>query len=162
MLNRSRLAGASVAKPGECRAFVERDVLGLVALDLVLRRFSARMVRVAFDVKIASMYANNYPVDAAGLRIPAHMIANLEVVPHGHSAQCLALRISGALQPRDFRIEQCLKLGPKQRSFVYLTFTLVASSAELRRARQPGAVDIESKHLRSVLMRLRSRCAIIP
>src|ERR1700732_1138898 len=122
MLNRSRLAGASVAKPGEFRAFVERDVLGLVALDLVLRRFSARMVRVAFDVKIASMYANNYPVDAAGLRIPAHMIANLEVVPHGHSAQCLALRISGALQPRDFRIEHVPKAWSKTAQFRVFNF----------------------------------------
>ena len=78
--HRSRLAWSSVAKLGERRAFVKGDVLGLAALDLVLRRFRARMVRVAVNVEIARMDANDRAADAPGLGIPAHMIANLEIV----------------------------------------------------------------------------------
>ena len=72
----------SVAKLGERRALVEGDVLGLAALDLVLRRFRARMVRVAVDLEIARMNANDCAADAPGLRTPAHMIADLEFVFH--------------------------------------------------------------------------------
>ena len=74
--------GISVAKPGERRALVEGDVLGLAALDLVLRCFGARMVRVAVDLEIARMNTNDRAADAPGLRIPAHMIADLEFVFH--------------------------------------------------------------------------------
>ena len=64
---RSRLAGASVAKPGERGTFVEGDVLGLAALDLVLRRLRARMVGVAFDFEVARVLANDRAADAPGL-----------------------------------------------------------------------------------------------
>lgn len=50
--NRSRLAGASVAKFGAHRALVEGDVFGLSALDLVLRRFDARMMRIAVNIEL--------------------------------------------------------------------------------------------------------------
>ena len=65
--------GISVAKPGERRALVEGDVLGLAALDLVLRRFRARMVRVAVNIEIARVDANDRAADAPGLGIPAHI-----------------------------------------------------------------------------------------
>ena len=68
----------SVAKSGESRAFVEGDVLGLAAFDLVLRRFRACMMRIAVNIEIARMDANDHAADAPGLRIPAHMITDLE------------------------------------------------------------------------------------
>ena len=80
---RSRLAGASVAK-SEHRTLVEGNVLGLAALDLVLRRFGARMVRIAFVFEIARVDANDDAADASGFGIPAHMIADLELVFHEH------------------------------------------------------------------------------
>jgi hypothetical protein len=40
---------------------VEGDVLGLAALDLILRRFRARMARVAVDLEIARMNALSTP-----------------------------------------------------------------------------------------------------
>jgi hypothetical protein len=55
----------SVAEFGERRALVEGDVLGLAALGLVLRRFRAHMVRVAVDLKIARMNANDCAADPA-------------------------------------------------------------------------------------------------
>jgi hypothetical protein len=54
---------------------------GLAALDLVLH-FRARMVRVAVDLEIARMNANDCAAGAPGLRIPAHLIAHLEFVFH--------------------------------------------------------------------------------
>ena len=70
---------------------MEGNVLGLAALDLILRRFRARLVRVTFDVEIMRVHANDRAADAPGLRIPADMIANLEV-PQGRSAPYWALR----------------------------------------------------------------------
>jgi hypothetical protein len=74
---------------------VESDVLGLAALDFVLRRIRARMMSIAFDIKVAGVDADDRAADPPGLGIPAHAIANLEVISHGHSTQYLALRIVG-------------------------------------------------------------------
>lgn len=81
---KSKAQGASVAKSGERRTFVEGNMLGLAALDLVLRRFAAGMVRIAFDLEIARVHANDGAADPPGLRIPTHMIADFELVFHEH------------------------------------------------------------------------------
>ena len=84
---RSRLAKASVAKFGERRTLVKGNVLGLAALDLVLRRFRARMVRVAVKIEISRMDVNDRAANAPGLGIPTHMIAGFELVFHDCPAQ---------------------------------------------------------------------------
>ena len=45
----------------ESAALVRRDVIRLVALDLVLRILFRRMMRMAFVVKVASMDRNDRP-----------------------------------------------------------------------------------------------------
>ena len=85
--------GVSVAKPGERRTSVKGDMFGLAALDLVLRGVGARVVRVAVDLEIACMDPNDHAADAPGLRIPAHVIADVEYVLHEHSARYFVLRI---------------------------------------------------------------------
>ena len=81
-LSRSRLAGVSVAKPGQRRTLVEGDMLGLAALDLVLRRFGARMMRIAVNVEIACMDASDRAADTPGFGIPAHMVTDFESILH--------------------------------------------------------------------------------
>jgi len=76
-------------------------VLGLAALNLVLRRFRARMVRVAVNIEIARMDTDDHAADAAGLGIPTHMIANPEFARHGYSTQYL-LRTAERLQVEYF------------------------------------------------------------
>jgi hypothetical protein len=109
--------GVSVAKSGERRAFVEGDVLGLAALDLVLRRFRARMVRVAVNIEIACMDANDRPADAPGFRIPAHMIADLEFVFHEHFRTAWCASDSRGGTNNVFERIMHLKCLLKQRSF---------------------------------------------
>lgn len=58
-------------------------MLGLAALDLILRSFRARVVRIAINIEIARMDANDPTADVPGLRVPAHMISDLELVLHG-------------------------------------------------------------------------------
>ena len=57
-------------------------MLGFAALDLILRRFYARMTSVLFDLELGGMYANDGPADVAGFRIPAYLIADLELSRH--------------------------------------------------------------------------------
>src|SRR5665213_1454079 len=80
---------ASVAKLGERRTLVKGNVLSLAALDLVLRRFRARVVRVAVNIEISRMDVNDRAADASGLGIPAHMIAGFEFVFHDWSRSTL-------------------------------------------------------------------------
>ena len=68
----------SVAKLCERRALVEGNMVGLGALDLILRNVRARMMGIALDLEIARMHANDRAADAPGLGIPTHTIADLE------------------------------------------------------------------------------------
>src|SRR5438477_11644645 len=86
--HRSRLGLASVAKPDECRTLVERDMISLVALDLILRNVRARVMSITFVLDVAPMYTDNRAADASGLGIPAHTIANLEAFHHDRSVRC--------------------------------------------------------------------------
>jgi hypothetical protein len=80
--------GASIVKPGERGTPVEGDMIGLAALDLVLWIVRARMVGIAFDLELVSMYADDRAADSAGLGIPAHAIMDLEAFRHGCSIRC--------------------------------------------------------------------------
>ena len=79
---------ASIAKLGERGTLVEGDMIRLAALDLVLWIVRARMVRIAFDLELASMHAGDRAADAPRLGIPAHAIMNLEVLRHDCSIRC--------------------------------------------------------------------------
>ena len=62
----------------ERRAFVGRYMVGLVALDLVLRRIGRGVVRIALVVEVARMNGDDAARHAPGLGIPADMIPDLE------------------------------------------------------------------------------------
>src|SRR4029077_14847119 len=53
---------------------VQGYVLRLVALDLVLRFFAARVMDVALVVHVAGVYAHDSAADPPGLGVPAHVI----------------------------------------------------------------------------------------
>nr|QCL09688.1 hypothetical protein pC5.8a_196 [Rhizobium rhizogenes] len=102
---------------------MESDVRRLDALYLVLRRFVARMMCVAVDIKIAGMDALNDAAYPASLRVPTHMIANLEVVPHRHFARNLPRQFADALRQYS-RHRSCAQSSAHNNTkFAYLTFT---------------------------------------
>ena len=64
------------------RTFVHRDVVGLVALDFILRLFLARVVCLAFVINIFRVHRDDLASDVASFRIPFHVIADLECSRH--------------------------------------------------------------------------------
>jgi hypothetical protein len=63
-------------------ALVGRDVIGLVAFDLVLRIILRAVMDVTLVVEVAGVNGDNGPRDAAGLGIPTDVIADLESFRH--------------------------------------------------------------------------------
>ena len=63
--------------------FVQRDVLGLIAFDFILRLLLARMMFVAFVVHIAGVHLDDVAADVARFRVPSHVVANFEFRAHG-------------------------------------------------------------------------------
>src|SRR5262249_31227717 len=87
-------------------ALVQSDVIGLVALDLVLRIVRARMMDVALVAHVGRVDPYDTAADPASFGIPAYVIADLESLCHdrtsGPDASFLgSLYISGV--PRGFR-----------------------------------------------------------
>jgi hypothetical protein len=58
------------------------DMICLAALDLVLWRFRARVMRIAFVVEIADMNPDDRAADIPNFRIPPNPISNLESFSH--------------------------------------------------------------------------------
>ena len=54
------------------------DVIGLIALEFILRTSLARVVQIALKEKIREMDSFNCAEDQTGLGIPLDLIANLE------------------------------------------------------------------------------------
>jgi hypothetical protein len=57
---------------------VHRDVLDLVALDLVLRFILAAAMDMLFVVNVLRVDLDDFAADVSGLRIPDHMIVRLK------------------------------------------------------------------------------------
>lgn len=66
----------------ECRRLVQGDVVRLIALDLVLGIFRARVVRIPFVVDVLDMHFEDCSANATSFRVPGHMIANSEFMCH--------------------------------------------------------------------------------
>jgi len=81
---------SSGSRPGrqlEGVAFVGSDVIALVAPDLVLRVVLGGVMHMTLVVEIDRMDGNDGPGNSTRLRIPAHVIADLQLLDHGaHSA----------------------------------------------------------------------------
>jgi hypothetical protein len=61
---------------------MQRDVIGLVALDLVLRIIGAGVVHVALPVHILRVHTDDAATHPARFGIPAHVIADFELLRH--------------------------------------------------------------------------------
>jgi hypothetical protein len=61
---------------------VHRDMVGLVALDFILRVFLDRVVCIPFLSNIFGVHLNDLAADVPGLRIPGHVIADLKSSSH--------------------------------------------------------------------------------
>src|SRR5262245_20392465 len=68
------------------RALVEGDVIGLVALDLVLRLVFRRAARVALVESVTGVDLDDPPRNVAGFGVPADAIAFLEFRGHASSS----------------------------------------------------------------------------
>lgn len=62
------------------RTFVHRDVVGLLAFELVLRIFRCRVDRVSFELDLRTNDANDFSRDASCFGVPTHTIADSEPV----------------------------------------------------------------------------------
>jgi hypothetical protein len=85
-------------QPRERGALVHGNVIGLAALDLVLRGLRARVMRVALIVDVLRMNPDDRAADAPGLRVPTDPIPDLE--PFSHQCFPRRLRIRPSLATR--------------------------------------------------------------
>jgi hypothetical protein len=69
----------------QCRFFMHRDVVSLVAFVLILWLIQACVARVSFVLKVFGMNFNNLATDMPGFRVPGHVIADFELICHDSS-----------------------------------------------------------------------------
>ncbi len=69
----------SARNPGKRGTLVHRDVISFVTLDLVLRLLLTCVNRVAFELNLGSDHFGDRAAYVARLRIPANVIATLEM-----------------------------------------------------------------------------------
>ena len=55
------------------------DVIGLVALDLILRIIRIGVVRVSLIIDICCMHFDDRSADVPGLRVPGYMISDFKL-----------------------------------------------------------------------------------
>ena len=70
------------AETSQHGGLVQGDVIGLVALDFVLRLVRGGTVNVALVIDILSMDFDDFSAHPPGFRIPAHVIADFECLDH--------------------------------------------------------------------------------
>src|SRR5207253_3798924 len=68
--------------PFQRRTLMHGDVVGLVALDFILWLILARVVCVPFVINIFGVHLDDRPGDVSSLRVPGHVIADLECSLH--------------------------------------------------------------------------------
>src|SRR5256886_16918852 len=73
--------------PFQRRTLMHGDVVGLVALDFILWLILACVVRVPFVINIFGVHLDDRPGDVSSLRVPGHVIADLECSLHDESPQ---------------------------------------------------------------------------
>lgn len=58
------------------------DMIGLIALDFILRLLGTGVTGVSFVVDVPSMHLDNPAADVSGLGIPADVVADFEAFRH--------------------------------------------------------------------------------
>src|SRR5580692_2766403 len=66
----------------QCAALVGRDMIALVAFDLILRIVRRGVMHITLIVEVAGVDGNDRSRNMTGLGVPSHMIADLELVGH--------------------------------------------------------------------------------
>jgi hypothetical protein len=61
---------------------MHRDVIGLAALDFILRIVLARVMGISLVIDVVRMNFDDRAADMAGFRIPGHVIADFEPFRH--------------------------------------------------------------------------------
>ncbi len=84
----------SVKEP-QCFALVHGDMIGLIALDLVLRIILARVMDVAFVVQVRRMHPHDMATDPASFGVPGYMITDFECLRH----ELMVLHLMGMMLP---------------------------------------------------------------
>src|SRR5260221_11742591 len=79
---RNRLDGLSGTSNWRSPGLVQGDVIGLVALDFILRIIRRSTVNIAFIFDGSLMHFDDFSAHTSSFRIPAHVIANLERLGH--------------------------------------------------------------------------------
>jgi len=64
---------------------VHGDVIGHIAFDFILRFVGAGVVRVGFEHHIPRMHLDDVTPDAAGLGVPAYVVADFVSLCHPRS-----------------------------------------------------------------------------
>jgi len=83
------------------RAFVHRDVIGLIAFDFILRIIRAGVVRMSLVIYISCMHLNDLAADASCFGVPGHVVADFELFRHGGlSPVSVALTVRRITQQR--------------------------------------------------------------
>jgi hypothetical protein len=88
----------SVIRILQRRAFVHCDVVGLVALDFILRVFLARVVGISFLINISCVHFNDLAADLSRLRVPRHVIPYAKFSRHLVPLRSIILRDAGFKQ----------------------------------------------------------------
>ena len=99
-VDRRRLAMSLVAQPREDGAPVHGDVIGLAALDRVLRRLRARVMFMALVVDVFGMNPDDRAAHPTGLRVPTNPIPHPQPSSHKHSPRRLGRTRGGAIPLR--------------------------------------------------------------
>jgi hypothetical protein len=110
-------------------ALVEGNMIGLVALDLVLWIIRARVMDITFVVHVPGVQANNMAADPASFGIPAHVIARFEPQWSDPGARS-SVSSRGYAAPNIRPGEQASHLAPRKHShdcFVPDSFHLLDS-----------------------------------
>src|SRR5215471_14337457 len=75
-------AGCSPAQEPKRGALVQSDMVGLVALNFVLRLVLARVMHVTFVTHVLRVRLYDSAADSSCLGIPTHVVADLKVFCH--------------------------------------------------------------------------------
>ena len=92
---RNRQWQRSALKEPQWFALVHGDMIGLIALDLVLRIVLARVMDVAFVVHVGRMHLYDMAADPASFGVPGYVIADFECLRH----ERMVLHLIGMMLP---------------------------------------------------------------
>ena len=72
----------SLIEVGERTALVRRDVIGLIALDFVLRLVWRGVMRVALVIEVRRVHRDDGSAHAPRLGVPPNVVTNRELLTH--------------------------------------------------------------------------------